>query len=160
MDTAHTMTRRRHAFWWVRTLLNPLATSILRSPFHGVTSRRLLLLTFPGRKRGKQYTTPISSVRQGDTLLLGVDGRWRKNLRGGVPVQVHLRGKTSAGRVEAWTDETSVTHTYRTILAQNPTQARFMGIPATADGQPERHDIQQALQRGAAIIAIHLTPVW
>jgi deazaflavin-dependent oxidoreductase (nitroreductase family) len=156
MDTAQSMARRRQGFWWVRTLFNPLAKSILRSPLHGGMSRRLLLITFPGRKSGKRYTTPISYVQHGDTLLLGVGGRWWKNLRGGVPVQVLLRGKTYAGRAEAWTDEASMTRAYRTILAENPTQARFMGITATSDVQPDPHAVQQALQRGAAVVEITL----
>ncbi len=71
-------------------------------------------------------------------------------------MQVRLRGKTYAGRAEAWADEASMSRVYRTILAQNPTQARFMGITATADGQLESHDIQQALQRGAAVVEISL----
>lgn len=158
MDTAQTRARRRQAFWWVRIILNPLAKSISRSPFHGMMSHRLLLITFLGRKSGKQYTTPISYVQQGDTLLLGVGGRWWKNLRGGASVQIRLRGKTYAGRAEAWTDEATMTQAYRTILAKNPTQARFMGITAIADGQPDRHSIQQALQRGAAVVEIRLTP--
>jgi hypothetical protein len=76
----------------------------------------------------------------------------------GRPVQVRLRGKTQAGRADAWTDEASMTSAYRTILAENPTQARFMGITATTDGQPDPHDIQQALQRGAAVVEIALLP--
>jgi hypothetical protein len=113
-------------------------------------------MTFSGRKSGKQYTTPISYVQQGRTLLLGVGGPWWKNLRRGVPVQVRLRGKTYAGCAEAWTDEASMSRVYRTILAQNPTQARFMGIRATADGQPASHDIQQARKLGAAVVEISL----
>jgi deazaflavin-dependent oxidoreductase (nitroreductase family) len=158
METSHPLAGRRRAFWWIRTLLNPLAKVILRSPFHGVMSRRLLLITFSGRKSGKVYTTPISYVQQDRTLLLGVGGPWWKNLRGGVPVQVRLRGKTLTGRAEAWTDEASMTRVYQTILAVNPTQARFMGITATANGEPESHDVQRVLQRGSAVVEISLNP--
>jgi F420H(2)-dependent quinone reductase len=157
MDTARTVTSRRQAFWLVRTILNPIAKVILRSPLHGVMSRRLMLITFAGRRSGKHYTTPISYVQEGHTLLLGVGGPWWKNLRGGVLVQVRLRGKTYAGRASAWTDEASMSRVYRTILVHNPTQARFMGITATSDGQPASHDIQQARERGAAVVEIHLT---
>jgi hypothetical protein len=75
METAPSMVRRRRAFWWVRTLFNPLAKSMLRSPLHGFMSRRLLLITFSRRKSGKQYTTSIRYVQHGDTLLLGVGGQ-------------------------------------------------------------------------------------
>jgi hypothetical protein len=46
----------------------------------------------------------------------------------------------------------------RTIRAQNATEAGFMGITATSDGQPESCAIQQALQRGAAVIHMQLMP--
>jgi hypothetical protein len=115
-------------------------------------------ITFPGRKSGKQDTTPISDVQHRDTLLLGVGGHWWKTLRGGVAVQVRLRGKLHTGRAEAWTDESAMTSAYRTILAENPTLGRFMGITVTADGQPDRRAIQQALQRGAAVVEITLLP--
>lgn len=144
-DKAHPLAGRRRAFGWIRTFLNPLATVILRSPLHGVMSRRLLLITFSGRKSGKVYTTPISYVQQDRTLLLGVGGPWWKNLRGGVPVQVRLRGKTLTGRAEVWTDEASMTRVYQTILAVNPTQARIMGITATANGEPDSHDVRQVV---------------
>src|SRR5215472_2484030 len=56
----------------------------------GVMSRRLLLITFSGRKSGKQYTTPIRYVQRGNIVLLGEGRRWWKNLCGDVPVQVRL----------------------------------------------------------------------
>lgn len=117
-----------------------------------------MLISFTGRRSGKHYTTPISYVQQGQTLLLGVGGAWWKNLRGDAPVQVRLCGKTYTGRAEVREDEASMTRAYQTILAQNPTQARFMGITATPDGQPDSHDVQRARQRGAAVVEIHLAP--
>jgi deazaflavin-dependent oxidoreductase (nitroreductase family) len=159
MNTVRTMVGRRQAFLWLRTILNPLAKSILRSPLHAVMSHSLMLITFTGRRSGKSYTTPISYAQQGQTLLLGVGGLWWKNLRGGASVRVRLRGKTYAGRAEAWADEASMTRVYRTILTQHPTQARFMGITTTSDGQPESHSVQQALQRGAAVVEIQLAPL-
>jgi hypothetical protein len=158
MNTAQVTSERRQSFWWVRNLLNPLATRILRSPLHGLMSRRLMLISFWGRKSGRYITTPISYVQSGETLLLGVGGPWWRNLAGGVPVQVRLRGRVRAGRAEATTDEARVMDAYRMILRRNPTQARFMGITATSDGQPEKHSIEEALQRGAAVVEITLSP--
>jgi hypothetical protein len=158
MNATPLAAERRQSFWWVRSFLNPLAKGILRSPLHGVMSRRLMLITFCGRKSGRYYTTPISYVQYGDTLLLGVGGPWWRNLTGGVPVQVCLRGKTRAGRADATTDEARVTEAYRTILRRNPVQARFMGIAAAAAGEPEKRDVEEALQRGAAVVEVTLLP--
>ena len=56
----------------VRILINSLVTAILRSPWHGMRSNRLLLLTFTGRKSGKEFTTPIRYEQDGETLLVKV----------------------------------------------------------------------------------------
>jgi hypothetical protein len=151
--------RRRRSFWLVRTFLNPLAKTILRSPLHGFMSRRLMLISFTGRTSGKRYTTPISYVQDGSRLLLGAGGPWWKNLRGGAPVEVRLRGKTRQGRAEAFTDEAAMMRAYQVILKLNPTQARFMGIVAAPDGQPDRQTILRARQRGAAVVEIQLVAV-
>ncbi len=116
-----------------------------------------MLITFTGRLSGKRYTTPVGYVQKGNILLLGVGGAWWKNLRGGAPVQVRLRGKAYLTRAQVFTDEPSVTRIYDTILAENPTQARFMGITSAPNGQPDHHDVVQALQRGAAVVEIDLT---
>jgi hypothetical protein len=138
-------------------IFNPLATRVLRSPLHSLMSRRLMLVSFRGRKSGRYFTTPISYVQNGETLLLGVGGPWWRNLAGGVPVQVRLRGRTRAGHAEATTDEARVMEAYQTILRRNPTQARFMGITAATDGRPEKQSVAEALQRGAAVVEITLT---
>ncbi len=60
--------------------LNALPTFVLRLPFQTPMSRRLVLLTYTGRKSGRSYTVPVSYVEQGDTLLIPGGGAWKKNL--------------------------------------------------------------------------------
>lgn len=156
MEMALDKARRRRALFWVRTLLNPLAKRILSSPLHGIMSRRLMLVTFTGRRTGKRFTTPISYVRDGDMVLLGVGGPWWTNLRDGARVQVRLRGRSHSGVTEVVRDEAGMYEAYQTILAHNPTQARFMGIRVDADGRPNASDIRQAIQRGAAAVRVRL----
>ncbi|MGE5335039.1 MAG: nitroreductase/quinone reductase family protein [Nitrososphaerota archaeon] len=143
--------------FWVRTLFNPLAKLILGSPLHGVMSQRLLLITFTGRKTGRRFTTPISYLREGNVLTLGVGGSWWKNLRDGGQIQVRLRGRKRTGVTEVVTDEASMYEAYQVILAHNPTQARFMGITMDADGRPNPGALRQALRRRSAVVRIRLT---
>lgn len=84
----------------VRILANAIATAILRSPWHGMRSERLLLLTFTGRKSGKEFTTPLRYVQEGETLRMTVVYPWWKNLVGGATVRVLLRGKIRSGTAE------------------------------------------------------------
>lgn len=141
----------------IQALFNPVARTILRSPLYGLMSSRLLLITFTGRKSGKRYTVPISYVQLEDnTLLLVVGGRWWKNLRGGATVELRLHGKARQGEAEIVTDEKQVIELYTRVLAENPTQARFLGVRGEADGKPNRDDLHRALQRGAALVKIHV----
>ena len=36
---------------------------LLRSPFHGMLSNGMMLITVSGRKTGKKYTTPVDYTR-------------------------------------------------------------------------------------------------
>ncbi len=89
----------------VRILANALATTILRSPWHGMRSHRLLLLTFTGRKSGKEFTTPMRYVQEGETLRMTVVYPWWKNLVKEATVRVLLRGKMRTGTAEVFPEE-------------------------------------------------------
>ena len=91
----------------VRVLINSLVTTILRSPWHGMRSQRLLLLTFTGRKSGKEFTTPIRYVQEGETLQIKVlvEYSWWKNLCEQAAVRVLLRGQWRTGIAEVLPEE-------------------------------------------------------
>jgi hypothetical protein len=66
-------------------------------------SGSVLLLTYKGRRSGRTYATPVSYVREGGDVLL-VSGRehsW-KNLRGGAPVTLCVRGQDEEGMAETF----------------------------------------------------------
>ena len=90
-----------------RILANAIVTTILRSPWHRMRSERLLLLTFTGRKSGKEFTTPLRYVQEGETILVKivVEYAWWKNLREQATVRVLLRGKMYTGVAEVLPEE-------------------------------------------------------
>lgn len=47
---------------------NDFMAWVLRSPFHGMLSNGMMLITITGRKTGKTYTTPVGYYVEGDTL--------------------------------------------------------------------------------------------
>ncbi len=63
-------------------VVNKFPALLLRSPLHGLIIGSVLLITFNGCKSGKKYTTPITCLREGDTVLMTTDSPWWKNLRG------------------------------------------------------------------------------
>lgn len=91
----------------VRTLMNGLVTTILRSRWHRMRSDRLLLLTFTGRKSGQDFTTPMRYVQEGEIVRITVVYPWWKNLLGEAPVRVLLRGQMRTGTAEVLPEEAS-----------------------------------------------------
>lgn len=89
----------------VNRTVNPVLRVLLRSPAHGLVSGHLMLLTVTGRKSGRTFTFPVGYHQDGDRLRVNLDWperkRWWRNLRGGAPVTVVLRGvrRTGTGRV-------------------------------------------------------------
>jgi deazaflavin-dependent oxidoreductase (nitroreductase family) len=68
-------------------------------------SNQLLLLTFTGRKSGKEFTTPLRYVQEGETLRMTVVYPWWKNLVGNATVRVLLRGQVRIGSAEVLPEE-------------------------------------------------------
>ena len=101
-----------HAYFAVHNrTVNPLVRGLLRSPAHALLSRRLLLITVTGRRSGRRFTIPVGYRETDDGLEIVVGWperkRWWRNLRGGAPVAVRLRGEEHRGWAEAHGDERS-----------------------------------------------------
>ena len=69
---------------------NPVARLVLQTPLHPLMSGRMMLLSFTGRKTGRTYTTPVSYVREGNSLLVPGGGAWWRNLESGLPARARL----------------------------------------------------------------------
>lgn len=117
-------------------IANPIVGAVLRSPLHGWMSGRLILLSFTGRKSGKQYTLPVGYQQEGERLYLFTHSSWWKNLRGGAPVTVQLRGRKRRGAANVVEDETTMLQIAHKMAPQNEKMARRMGfVEEQPDGQ-------------------------
>ncbi len=137
-------------------VLNPLFTLLLRSPLHRLISKRLMLLSFTGRRSGKRYTIPVGYAQEDDTLLLGTESGWKANLRGGAPVTVRLRGQERRGTAEVIADTEGMIAAYRTMLARAPGYGRAIGVTLDARGEPDRDAVERARRAGHVVIRIQL----
>ncbi len=138
-------------------VVNRVMRPLLRSPLHKVVSKKVMLLTFRGRKSGTHYALPVSYVQTDDhTLLLGTETPWYKNLRGGVSVSVRLRGVDRSGTAETIEDVEGMRVAYRDILARDPGYGRFIGVALDADGEPPREQVEAARARGLVVIRVRL----
>ncbi|MEU4541514.1 wax ester/triacylglycerol synthase domain-containing protein [Streptosporangium sp. NPDC023825] len=91
----------------VRThLVNPLVRLLLRSPWHALISRWVVLLAITGRRSGATVVVPAQYAHDGQGLML-VSKRsrvWWRNLEGGASLRLTLRGIERAGRADVSRD--------------------------------------------------------
>lgn len=141
---------------FIYQVINPLFAFVLRTPLHGLLSRRLTVLAFNGRKSGKRYRIPVGYVATDRTILVTTASRWWKNLRDGAPVEVWLQGRPCRGATEIITDEAEIAASYRVLLAAAPELGQFIGVTLDADGQPDRAAVARARQNGYVVIRVRL----
>lgn len=120
-----------------------------------------MLVTYTGRKSGKQYTTPVNYFpardEQGEYLATtSVTERvWWRNLRGGAPVTVRVRGRDLQASAQAIEDEQGVALGMYQFLSQSPGVARYFQVALDEGGQPSPGDIAEKVN-GKVLIKIRL----
>jgi F420H(2)-dependent quinone reductase len=90
-------------------VVNPALRTLLRSPIHGLASGRIALITYTGRRSGREYTIPCFYRDKGDevTIAVGWPDRkvWWRNLTGdGGAVRLFIRGQELRGYAVATRD--------------------------------------------------------
>ncbi len=120
---------------------------MLRSPLHGIVSKTTLLITFTGRKSGKTYTTPTSYSQHDDQVYIFTHADWWKNLRGGAPVTVRIRGRELQGLAEPVAeDKQAVAAGLMAHLRKVPFDAQFYGVSYDDYKNPRAAEVEKAAQ--------------
>jgi len=135
-------------------LLNRFPKAILQSPLHPLMSRKFLVLSFQGRKTGRQYELPLSYLRRDGQVIMTTDSGWWRNLQGGKPVHLRLAGRKLSGTAWAVTEDAEVEAALRELIAAQPSYARLAGVRTNADGSL---DLTQAA-RERVLIQVELEP--
>ena len=136
-------------------VMNPVLSALLRSPFHSRLSSGLMLLTFTGRKSGKQYTTPVAYHRVGPMLRVFTDSPWYKNLRGGAPVTMLLQGQQRRGQATVVDDPEVVYQVVHDFLREKGADhARELGLMSLDRTRPPTEAELHAVLVGRVIVEI------
>lgn len=103
---------------------------MLHSPFHGVLSNGMMLITVTGRKTGKKYTTPVEYYRENGFLwvMTSRNRTWWRNLRGGAEVTLILKRRPATAYAETVLDEEVVETQLHNYLQHRPQAAKPLGI--------------------------------
>ena len=120
---------------------------VLRSPMHGMVSKTVLLITFTGRKSGKTFTTPVDYSQDGATVYIFTHANWWKNLRGGAPVTLHIRGHEFQGLAEPIAeDKCAVAAGLTAHLRKVPSDAKYYGVTFDDHRNPRAEEVEKAAQ--------------
>jgi F420H(2)-dependent quinone reductase len=142
----------------VMRVVNVPMRVVLGLPVATPLSRRLMLITFTGRKSGKTYRQPLSYVEHDGILLTPGGGKWKLNLPPGEPVRMRLRGRDALARPEFIADPDQVERLLAVMTTANPRVRSFVGIPQDADGHLDPDRLQAALRYGFRVVRWHLDP--
>ncbi len=123
----------------------------LRSEQHGRISDRIMLINFSGRKSGKQYSVPVSYMREGQEVICFSDSPWWKNLEGGAKVTLTLQGQDLPAYATPTTDLEAVVAGLRRLIAKDANDAQFFGVKVDAEGRPDEQQLRQAASQTAMI---------
>ena len=135
-------------------IVNPAMKLLLRSPFHIIVSRSVLLVTFKGRRSGKFFTTPLRYVKEGSTIraFSSAQTSWWRNLRGGARVTLRLRGRDiqCEGRVLHVSVEEKA-YLLQTYLSRFPQDAAYHDVALDRNKKPKESDIARAAEVTAIV---------
>ena len=121
---------------------NDFMAWILRSPFHGMLSNGMMIISITGRKTGQKITTPVGYYMEGEYLwvITSRERKWWRNLQGGATVDLVLRRKPVQGFAELELDEKAVEARMSEYLRHIPQAASRMGV-RMEDGKPNQEDV-------------------
>jgi hypothetical protein len=89
-------------------VVSPLMRLLLRTPLGGPLRNQMMVVSFTGRKTGRQYSIPLSAHQIDNDLYAITSAKWKYNFRDGAPAEVLHKGKTTTMRGELIQDRAIV----------------------------------------------------
>ncbi|KAA0110855.1 hypothetical protein CIW47_06145 [Mycolicibacterium sp. P1-5] len=128
--------------------VNPLMRYLLRTPFAGGLRKQFMVLSFRGRKSGREFVLPVSAHHIDGDLYALVGSAWKVNFRGGAAASVLYAGHTRAMRGELIEDrELTADLFHRCALSYGVKRAqRMMGLQFRDNRMPSSEEFREAIE--------------
>lgn len=125
--------------------INPAMNRLLRSPWHRMMSKRIMSVSYRGRKSGTDFCTPVSYYRDGDTVYCFTNGHWRYNFTAGHPATLRIQGNDyiASGKIYSGDRQHQLT-TMAAYFKAVPQDKKFYGVKCDKAGEPLAEDIERA----------------
>ena len=138
-------------------IVNRMIRGLLRAPLlSSLLGRRLMTLYVVGRRSGRHYAVPVAYTRHHESLLVGSQFGWIRNLSNVEPAQIRLSGKRRQADVQVLTEQAAVVDHLALMAKDNHQFAKFNRIGLDRDGNPAIEDLRLAWAGGARVAI--LTP--
>jgi hypothetical protein len=131
-----------------RRVINPIMRLFLN---RGLGSKTLMMLEFTGRRTGKKYNFPVGYMQVGQTIFCYSPFSWWRNLQGGAPVKVVVKGRALTGVADVRTDTDEIAAGMEIYLRHNPGDARFYRVKLDKNRHPIPEDIAKAARDNVEI---------
>ena len=127
-------------------LLNPIMMVVLKSPLHSIVSNQIMIITFTGRKSGKEYSIPISYYQEERTVCCFTHAGWWVNIGEGSVILLRIQGNEYQGIAKAFPEDTDLQAEYlRKMLKALPSNAFAYNVSLDENGDPDEEQVRQAV---------------
>ena len=139
--------------------VNPLMRYLLRTPFAGGLRKQFMVVSFKGRKTGREFVIPVSAHHVDGDLYALVGGPWKVNFKGGAAAEVLYDGTSKAMRGELIEDRVLTADLFhRCAVAYGVKRAqRMIGLKFRDPRIPTLAEFTEAIELNK-LAAIRFTP--
>jgi deazaflavin-dependent oxidoreductase (nitroreductase family) len=136
---------------------NAIMKLLIGSPLHFFVSSNMMLITFTGRKSGKVYTTPVNYFVAEDEIgpyyatTSLAERKWWRNLRGGAPVTLRVKGRNLQAQAKAFENQEQVAQGIVEFIQANPKYGKYFQVTVAENGRPNH---EQAFTYAAGKVLI------
>lgn len=140
-------------------IINKIVKVILKSPLHGIMSDSFMLMSYTGRKSGKQFTTPVRYMRtdKGVRVYTAEHTQWWRNMLSGPKVTLVIAGQTEPYTASVYPrDAQQNRELLIEFLTLYPQDATYQDIRLNKDGSLNQEDLDAAAQKSIVVEFIKL----
>jgi hypothetical protein len=137
-------------------IINALMRALLRSPLHGVVSRSIMLISYRGRKSGRELSTPLRYLRVGAGFRCFSDRttKWWRNLQGGAEVTLRIAGADVRCHAIAIIDDPArIRAALSDYLREFPQDAAYHHVRLDRERRPVPEDLELAVANAVLVEA-------
>lgn len=137
-------------------VINPVMRFLLRSPLHPILSKSIMVVTFWGRKSGRQFSTPVRYLRDGDVVRCysSTETQWWRNLRHGARARLLCAGQEHDYVTQVIeNDPEAIRAALLHYFSHFPQDAAYHEVKLNRDKSPVEADLDRASREAVVVEA-------